>query len=150
LGTGAVDGVERLCCGVCSWVNYENPLPSSAALVKNSNGEVLLVERGVDPGKGLWALPSGFIEIDETPEQACVRELEEETGLLGTVQRLLGVYSQESQMYKNVIIVAYLVQAQGRLRPGSDSTDAAYFSPERLPHIAFPSHRKIIADGVNS
>jgi len=108
------------------------------------------VERGVDPGKGLWSLPSGFIEIAETPEQACLRELKEETGLEGIILRLLGVYSQKSVMYKNVIIIAYVVQARGRLHPGSDSTNAAFYSLKRLPIIAFPSHSEIITDGAGS
>jgi 8-oxo-dGTP diphosphatase len=131
-------------------VNYENPLPSSAAFVRNDRGEILLVKRGVEPGKGEWALPSGFIEVDETPAKACIRELKEETGLDGRIQRLLGVYSQKSSMYKNVIIVAYLVQADGILRPGSDSVSAEYFTPDRLPDIAFPSHIEILRDGIET
>ncbi|MBN1223103.1 MAG: NUDIX hydrolase [Candidatus Aminicenantes bacterium] len=150
LGSTPIEGIYRRSCGVCGWVSYENPLPSSAAFVKNSSDEILLVKRGVDPGKGQWALPSGFIEIDETPAKACLRELKEETGLDGVIEKLLGVYSQESLMYKNVIIIAYFVQAQGRLIPGSDSVSAAYFSLKRLPVIAFSSHREIITDGVNS
>jgi 8-oxo-dGTP diphosphatase len=131
-------------------VNYENPLPSSAAFVRNGRGDILLVKRGVDPGKGEWALPSGFIEVDETPAEACLRELEEETGLVGRIKRLLGVYSQASTMYKNVIIIAYLVQAEGILRPGSDSMSAEFFAPDDLPPIAFPSHIEILKDGITT
>ena len=145
-----IEGKKRLFCSACGWVNYENPLPSSAAFVRNDNGEILLVKRGVDPGKGEWALPSGFIEVGETPAKACVRELKEETGLDGHIQRLLGVYSQKSSMYKSVIIIAYLVQANGALEPGSDSVSAEYFAPDRLPPIAFPSHEEILMDGIKT
>jgi len=79
------EGRKRLVCPACGWVNYENPIPSSAALVRNEKGEILLVKRGVEPGRGKWALPSGFIEIEETPEEACLRELKEETGLEGKI-----------------------------------------------------------------
>jgi 8-oxo-dGTP diphosphatase len=145
-----IEDKKRLFCSECGWVNYENPLPSSAAFVRNDSGEILLVKRGVDPGRGEWALPSGFIEVNETPARACVRELKEETGLDGRIQKLLGVYSQKSSMYKNVIIIAYLVQADGVLRPGSDSVNAEYFAPNKLPAIAFPSHVEILKDGIKS
>ncbi len=142
------EGRKRLACPACGWVNYENPLPSSAALVRNEKGEVLLVKRGVEPGRGKWALPSGFMEIEETPEEACLRELKEETGLEGKILRLIGVYSQKSQLYKNVLIIGYEVIAHGQLRPGSDSLKAQFFPVDKLPQIAFSSHREIIRKGI--
>ena len=143
-----IEDEKRLACPECHWVNYENPLPSSAALVRNEKGEVLLVKRGHEPGKGKWALPSGFIEIDETPKKACLRELKEETGLKGKVVRLVGVYSQESLLYRNVLIVGYEVKAWGNLSPGSDSLEAEFFPLDNLPDIPFSSHKKMIEDGV--
>jgi len=141
------EGRKRLFCPVCQWISYENPLPSAAAFVINKKNEILLVKRGVEPGLGKWALPSGFIEIEETPEMACLRELEEETGLKGEIMRLIGVYSQKSLLYKNVLIIGYEVEASGVLSPGSDSQRAEFFPAFKLPEIAFSSHRKIIEDG---
>ncbi len=143
-----VEDRKRVVCPRCNWIKYENPLPSSAAFVRNKKGEILLVKRGVEPGKGKWALPSGFIEIEETPEQACLRELEEETGLRGKILRLIGVYAQKSLMYKNVLIIGYEVEAKGNLSPGSDSLSAEFFSLTQLPEIAFSSHSRMIKDGV--
>jgi 8-oxo-dGTP diphosphatase len=143
-----IEEEKRLACPACQWVCYENPLPSSAALVRNKKGEVLLVKRGHEPGKGKWALPSGFIEIDETPEKACLRELREETGLKGEIVRLVGVYSQKSLLYRNVLIIGYEVEARGNLSPGSDSLEAEFFPLGKLPDIPFSSHRKMIEDGV--
>jgi 8-oxo-dGTP diphosphatase len=143
-----IEKEKRLACPECHWVYYENPLPSSAALVRNKKGEVLLVKRGKEPGKGKWALPSGFIEIDETPEKACLRELKEETGLKGEIVRLVGVYSQRSLLYKHVLIIGYEVEARGDLSPGSDSVRAEFFSLDKLPDIPFSSHIKIIKDGI--
>ena len=134
----------RFLCTQCSWIHYENPLPCVAAFVRNEKDEVLLIKRGVEPAIGEWALPSGFIEIDETPEMACVRELEEETGLLGRITGLLGVFSQESQVYNRVLIIGYAVEAEGDLKPGSDSLDARYYFADNLPPIAFSSHREIV------
>jgi 8-oxo-dGTP diphosphatase len=148
LDTKKIEGRKRAVCPDCGWVVYENPLPSAAAFVKNPNQEILLVKRGVEPGQGKWALPSGFIEIDETPEKACLRELKEETGLCGNIVRLLGVYSQRSVMYKNVLIIGYEVDATGILNAGSDSLIARFFKPSELPEIAFPSHRRMIEDGI--
>jgi ADP-ribose pyrophosphatase YjhB (NUDIX family) len=142
------EGRERRFCPACSWVNYENPLPSSAAFVRNEKAKILLVKRGVAPGKGKWALPSGFIEIEETPEQACLRELKEETGLGGEILRLIGVYSQKSLVYKNVIIIGYEVGACGQLTPGSDSLKAKFFPVHKLPKIAFSTHNEIIRHGI--
>jgi len=151
-GTGLrvkkVEKKRRLVCPGCGWVNYENPLPSAAAFVRNRNGEILLVKRGVEPGRGKWALPSGFIEIDETPERACLRELKEETGLKGEIVRLIGVYSQKSMLYKSVLIIGYEVDARGDLSPGSDSQKVEFFCVDNLPVVPFSSHRKMIKDGI--
>jgi 8-oxo-dGTP diphosphatase len=148
LGLKVVEDRKRAVCSTCGWINYENPLPCAAALVRSSEGGILLVKRGVEPGKGEWALPSGFIEIDETPEKACLRELKEETGLEGRVVRLVGVYSQESSKYKNVLIAGYEVEARGIPYPGSDSESVQFFPPDELPQIAFPSHLEMIKDGI--
>jgi len=145
-----VDERMRMICHNCGWIAYENPIPCSAAFVTSSDGDVLLVKRGVEPAKGKWSLPSGFIEIDETPEQACLRELKEETGLEGRIIDLIGVYSQDSSRYKNVVIIGYQVEASGFPRPGSDSVDARYFPLSSLPEVAFSSHRKIIQRGLET
>ena len=141
-----LEGRQRRVCPACGWIVYENPLPCAAALVGNREGEILLVKRGVEPAKSEWALPSGFMEIDETPEECCLRELEEETGLKGRIIRLIGIYAQESTQYKKVLIIGYEVKAEGTPFPGSDSQAVAYFSPEKMPPVAFSSHRRLIED----
>lgn len=145
----AIEGNLRSFCSNCQWIHYENPLPTAAAFVCGLKKEILLIKRGVSPGKGLWALPSGFIEIDETPEKACLRELKEETGLKGHIEKLIGVYSQKSLLYKNVIIMAYRIEASGYPKAGSDSLQCEFFLKNRLPRIAFSSHRRIIDDGIS-
>ncbi len=139
-----IEDRRRQVCPTCEWIHYENPLPCVAALVRNTDGDILMVRRGVEPAKGKWALPSGFVEIEETPEMACLRELEEETGLLGRLTGLLGVFSQESQLYKNVLIIGYRVEAEGETRAGSDSQAVRFFPVSELPDVAFSSHRDMI------
>jgi len=106
---------------------------------------VLLVKRSVEPKKGYWCLPGGFMELGEAPEQAALRELKEETGISGKVEMLLGVCSSNSSQYHTVLMVGYLVkQYSGTLKAGDDASDAAYFHYDGLPEIAFESHRRFI------
>ena len=146
MSRSVVEGRRRFVCPDCQSINHENPLPSAAAVVVNERHELLLVKRGVSPGKGRWALPSGFIEIEETPDAACLRELMEETHLEGRVKKLRGVYTQSSKMYKNVLIIAYEVEADGVPDPGTDVVAARFFSLENLPDVPFSSHKEIIRD----
>ncbi len=139
----------RLMCEDCNWCHYQNPLPAVAALVENEKGEILLVKRGVEPEMGRWALPSGFIEQKELPQEAVIRELKEETGIRGRVQSLIGVYGEETKVYGNILLLGYKVEAMGgRPVPNSDIREVKFFSVERIPHIPFASHRAIIREGI--
>ncbi len=144
-----VDGIRRLVCPNCGWVHYSNPVPSVAAFVYNTANEVLLVKRGVAPDKGRWALPSGFIEQDELPEEAVLRELKEETNIKGSIDRLIGVYTEPTSKYGTVLIVGYAITVKyGKLIPGSDTKEVKFFPISRLPVIPFTSHRAIIRDAL--
>ncbi|MBN2406942.1 MAG: NUDIX hydrolase [Elusimicrobia bacterium] len=147
LGTRKLAGVRRAVCPGCGWIRYLNPVPAVACVVKNSGGEVLLVRRGIEPHKGRWTLPSGFMELYETPEQAVLRELEEETGIRGAVTRLLGVYSQPSRNYGTVLSVGFLVRRKsGPIRPGDDVDAAKFEKVGDISKIPFESHRKMLED----
>jgi len=140
---------NRIVCPKCGWIYYANPLPSVAAFVCTADDQILLIKRGVAPGKGKWALPSGFIEQHELPEQAVIRELREETNIKGTLNRLIGVYTEPTRIYGNVLLIGYAIDYQrGKPRSGSDTTDARFFSARRLPKIAFRSHHAIIKKGL--
>lgn len=137
----------RLYCTQCRSPIYENPIPATAAVYFNENHEVLLVRRKVDPKKGEWCLPGGFVELEETPEQCCVRELKEETNLNGEIRNLMGVYLSDSPVYKSVLVIGYLLnRVDGQIRAGDDSDEVDFFSLDHLPAIAFMSHRSLIRD----
>lgn len=68
-------------CTKCGHHIYINPVPANAVIIKNENDEVLLVERAIEPAKGLWDLPGGFLELGETVEESVIREIKEELGL---------------------------------------------------------------------
>ena len=139
------EGSPRLFCEHCDEPIYENPIPASCLVVVDNMNRVLLVKRSVEPKKGFWCLPGGFMELGESPEKAALRELEEETGLLGRIEMLLGVSSNPSAQYHTVLMVGYLIrQYTGTLIAGDDADDAAYFHYDELPEIAFESHERFI------
>lgn len=143
------EGYLRLQCEECQWRYYHNPLPAVAAFVQNEKDEILLIKRGVEPQKGKWALPSGFIEQTELPEEAVIRELKEETGIRGSVQKLLGVHIEPTEVYGNVLLLGYEISPVGyKPRPKSDTQEVRFFPLNKLPNIPFASHRAIIKQGL--
>lgn len=140
-----IEGAMRLFCANCGVPIYENPIPASALVLIDDKDKLLLVKRSVDPKKGCWCLPGGFMELGESPEEAALRELKEETGLLGKIEILLGVTTTNSPQYHTVLMVGYLIKEfSGDLKAGDDASDAAYFNYGQLPEIAFQSHMNFI------
>ncbi len=139
------DGRERLYCRQCDSIRYENPLPATAAVVLNEGNHLLLVKRAMEPRIGEWCLPGGFVELDESPDEGVVRELTEETGLIGKVERLIDCVYEDSPFYGPLIIIGYQVASQGgTLKAGDDAAEVRYFPLADLPQVAFDSHQAII------
>jgi 8-oxo-dGTP diphosphatase len=133
-----VDGRTREFCSNCGTVFYRNPLPVAAAIVLNRNREVLLVKRKNEPRKGMWCLPMGFAEIDESIDQACLRELNEETGVKGSVARLINVSSTTIEPYGDLLVVTFEAEKTGGLeKAGDDADEVAHFPMDKLPQMAF-------------
>jgi ADP-ribose pyrophosphatase YjhB (NUDIX family) len=129
----------------CERPIYENPIPATCTVVINSDGRILLVRRSIEPKVGWWCLPGGFLEIGETPESGALRELAEETGLRGEIGSLLGVRTTPSQQYQSILMIAFVVSGfRGKAVAGDDADDVGWFDPDRLPAIAFDSHRYFI------
>lgn len=146
-----VEGRIRLFCAECNEPHYENPVPASCLVVVDDREKILLVKRNVEPHVGRWCLPGGFIELEETSEEAALRELKEETGLNGRIECLLGVKSSYSPLYYSVILVGYLVKSfTGTLSPGDDASEVAYFHRDELPDIPFDSHIRFIQSYYSS
>jgi 8-oxo-dGTP diphosphatase len=112
---------------------------------------VLLVRRGRPPFRGLWALPGGFVELRETVEHAVVRELREETGLRGTIDGLVGVYSGPNRdPRKPNTSVVFLIRGRGgRPRGGDDAADARWVPLGEVREMAF-DHREILSDALRA
>jgi len=135
------DGRVRKVCTECETILYENPFPTTAALVVNSNDELLLVKRSVRPAKGHWCLPGGFLELGESPEQGVLRELKEETNLDGEVESLIGIQPSLHGFWGDVVVIGFAVSTNGGMAaPGDDAAEVKYFSLSDLPQIAFNTH----------
>jgi 8-oxo-dGTP diphosphatase len=150
-----IGGRPREVCPVCEFVLFRNPVPGVGVLVEmasslgRGNG-LVLIRRGQPPFVGRWALPAGFIEEDESVEQAAVRECKEETGLDVELEELWGVYSFPEGPVQSGIIIFYRARpVGGNLRAGDDAQDVAVFSPNDLPEdVAFRTHREVLARWV--
>ena len=119
-------------------------------MVTNSRGEVLLVRRGNEPYRGFWALPGGFMEMDETLEHCAVRELDEETHLKVSEKdiRLIGVYSTPDRDPRGrTVTAAYLVKVDVvNALAGDDAAEVRWWPLNALPPLAF-DHAQIVSDG---
>ncbi|HIE17805.1 MAG TPA: NUDIX hydrolase [Dehalococcoidia bacterium] len=134
LETGFIEGKQRGFCHDCNFIDYKNPLPVALAIpVKDER--FLLIKRGLPPKKGMWAFPSGFVESGETAEEACLRELQEETGLSGHIVKLAGVMRvEDNELYGDMLIVAYVVELDdGKPSPGNEVEEARFFAADELP-----------------
>ena len=140
-----IEGKTRLYCAKCQQPIYENPVPAACVVLIDNQQRILLVKRNVPPKEGQWCLPGGFIECGETTEQAALRELQEETGLTGHINTLIGVTTSPGTFYKSILLVGYLVtHFLGSAKAGDDAAEVAFFSRNHLPEIAFESHRSFI------
>lgn len=126
---------------------YPHPAITADAVVFGFDGRdlhILLVERGLEPYKGSWALPGGFMRIDETVEQCAARELREETGVtdvyLEQFHTFSGVARDPRERVVTVAFFALVRESDYRLIAGDDAARASWFEPDELPPLAFDHH----------
>lgn len=127
---------------------FENPKPTVDGIVFDGDA-VLLIKRRNEPFRGFWALPGGFVEVGETVESACAREVLEETGIKVEIKKLSGVYSNPDRDPRcHTISIAFLCEKTGgRLESADDAENARFFPLDEMPPLAF-DHKKIIDEGV--
>jgi ADP-ribose pyrophosphatase YjhB (NUDIX family) len=139
-----VYGRERPVCPACGRVHFREPKVAAAALVV-ADGRVLLVHRVHVPEQGLWTLPAGFVEADEDPASAAVRECGEETGLQVRVVGLEDVlFSQEHARGAHIIIVYRAEVVGGSLAAHDDADAAGFFARDELPPLGFETTRRVV------
>jgi len=121
---------------------YPHPAVTTDCVIFGFNGErlqVLLIERGIEPFKGRWAFPGGFLKMDETAEEGAKRELKEETGLENAYIQQLHTFSAPNRdPRERVITIAYyaLVNIQ-EVKGGDDAASARWFPLDEIPPLAF-------------
>jgi 8-oxo-dGTP diphosphatase len=113
------------------------------------NKKILLIKRGSDPYKGFWALPGGYVEWNESTQDAVKREVKEELNLDVIACDLIGVYSNPERHPKQVIDIAYSVKTTGDPKSGDDATDFVWLPLTELPDELAFDHRIIISDFLN-
>ena len=113
-----------------------------------SKKKILLIRRANAPFKGFWALPGGYVGEGETCEQACEREVKEETGVRAKAIRLVGAYSNPKRDPRGTISIAFICRPlSAKTRSGSDAARAEWFPARKPPKLAF-DHEKILADAL--
>ena len=124
---------------------YQHPRPALTvdALVFRQNGpttEILLIQRKNPPFKGKWALPGGFVDMDETLEQAIARELEEETGITNLDLKQFHAFSQpgrDPRGHTISVVFSGILEDEQEAKAGDDAENAAWFETGQLPALAF-------------
>lgn len=122
--------------------DYPHPAVATDCVVYGFDGhelKILLIERGIEPYKGMWALPGGFLRMDETAEQCAVRELQEETGLSLTYLKQFKTFSDVNRdPRERVISIAFYALAQkSDVQGGDDAAQARWFALNEVPRLAF-------------
>jgi ADP-ribose pyrophosphatase YjhB (NUDIX family) len=103
-------------------------------------GKILLVRRTMDPERGKWSLPSGYLDHGEDPKETAVRETLEETNLRVAIDGLLDVYQNPPAQGGASIFILYRARLLGgEARAGDDVDAVGFFSPDDLPELAFAS-----------
>ena len=131
---------------------YEWPRPmvtADAVVFRFAKGKfwLLLIKRGNEPYKGKWAVPGGFVELEEELETAAARELEEEAGLVGVrleQMRTFGAVGRDPRGRQiTVVFMGIAEKGQDRLRAGDDAVEAKWFDIDKLPESIAFDHREM-------
>ena len=142
-----IEGRELEGCPACDFILWRNPVVATMVVVETPGG-IVLGRRSIEPGYGLWCLPGGFVNDDEHPERAAVRECREEIGAGVEITSLLGIYHITRGDGTGMLGLAYHAWlAEGEAaRAGSEMLEVGLFSPPDLPPLAFPSHHQALVD----
>ena len=134
-------------CQACGAIHWRNAKPCAGALVVQ-DGRVLLGRRAVEPAKGAWDIPGGFLEPWELPSEAAVREVREETGLEARPLHLLTVVVDTYADHDYTLNHYYVAEpVGGTLEPADDLAELHWFAPDDLPtEFAFPHCARVLAD----
>jgi 8-oxo-dGTP diphosphatase len=142
-----IEGREIEACPNDDFVLWRDPKVTTAVVVEVDGG-IVLGRRAIEPGRGLWCLPGGFVNDDEDPWEAAARECTEEICAAVEMTRLIGVYHIPKRGAPSMVGIAYQAKIAGGRRPspGAEMLEVGVFNLDSLPTLAFPSHNRVLAE----
>lgn len=144
----------RPVCSACGFVQFPDPKVAVIALVLHQS-RVLLIQRAVDPAKGKWSLPGGYMDAGEMPREALKRELREEVGLRANIGELIEIFPMVSDEGERIgIVLAFLGEPSASPEipfVADDAQDAGWFSADQIPaELAFESTESLLKNWIAS
>lgn len=150
MATRRVGDKPRRACPACDYIYFTDPKVGVGVLVIHED-KILLVRRTMNPERGKWSIPAGYLDHGDHPMETAVRETLEETNLHVAIEELLDVYYNPPQQGGASIFILYRARLLGgNIQAGDDADAAAFFAPAELPEIAFASTRAAIQRLINS
>lgn len=142
--TRPVGDKPRRTCPACNYVHFTDPKVGVGVLVVEE-GMILLVRRTMDPQRGKWSMPAGYLDHGEDPRATAVREVTEETGLEVEIRGLIDVFHNPPEQGGASIFILYEARrVGGSMQAGDDADAVGFFAPEALPELAFVSTRAAV------
>ena len=146
----AAENRQRHQCASCGFTHYQNPRVIAAVVVEYE-GRLLLQQRAMEPGRGGWTFPGGFLEIGETPATGARREAREEVGLDVTLGGLLGVYTRPDV---GIVMVVYEGVAASAAAYVADAESLAvhWYAVDEIPwaELAFDTTEQALRDWLGA
>ncbi|HYK86857.1 MAG TPA: NUDIX domain-containing protein [Ktedonobacteraceae bacterium] len=138
---------QRRACPACNFIYFPDPKLVTVVVVQY-NGEFLQGKRNIDPAKGQWSFFSGYVDRGEKVEEAAVREVKEESNLSVQLDQLIGIYSESGNPH---VVIAYRASILNNdispLTADPDEvSELAFFTPDKIPPLAFPTDQQILHD----
>jgi len=124
-----------------------------AGVIVERGRRLLLLRRSIEPRYGTWTFPAGYMEIDETAEEAAVREVEEEVGLKVKLRSLVGVYSRPAPESPGILVVVFQAQRpRGPVKIGHEVLEARWFAPDDIPwdELSFQTTHSALGDWLRA
>src|SRR4051812_30395994 len=140
-----VDYPRSIGCAVCGHQAFYNPKPVACAIPRDEQGKIVLLQRGFDPGKGLWTFPGGFVDLGESVEDAARREAREEIEADVELTGLVGVYSKPDE---RVVLIVFAARIHDTPRTTPEALQVEAFAPDEIPwqKLAFWSTTNALRD----
>jgi ADP-ribose pyrophosphatase YjhB (NUDIX family) len=135
-------------CPECGFKAYSSSKPTASAVCVRDDGKIMLACRGIDPAKGKWDFPGGFLEEGEHPLDCLHRELEEEAGVEVEPVAFLGVWLDEYESATTTLNLYWTARiVEGEPEPADDVAELAWFDPAEIGDdmLAFPHTREVIS-----